>query len=86
VGNGVTASNDNQINIGNSTYNEIILTNRGPTGPTGIEGPKSYTFVDGLLILPQTIRPSTGPTGSICFDQADQKLYFYDGLTWNNLY
>ena len=80
LGNGATATNNNQITIGNSTYNEIILSNTGPSGT------KNYNFIDGLFVLPRTTRPGTGPTGSICYDADDNKLYFYDGDTWNNLY
>ena len=80
LGNGATATNNNQINIGNSTYNEIILSNTGPSGS------QNYTFIDGLFILPRTFRPATGPTGSICYDADDNQLYFYNGITWNNLY
>jgi len=69
--------------VGNSTYDEVVLTTKGPTG----EGTKSLTFtLEGILNLEPTIKPVYASKGSIYYDKNDNILYCWNGNLWKALY
>jgi len=69
--------------VGNSTYDEVVLTTKGPTG----EGTKSLTYtLDGALELQPTITPFAPKEGSIYYNKVDKILYCWNGNMWKALY